>query len=151
MEKKQMLKDTSKNIFIGLFLVGLSQISCSDPGSIEAINSASTDRRNIVGVEISTATELQKARTGCKEGVYVRAIIPNHPADIAGVKVGDIITEINSMPVKDISEGLMAMNDLEAGIKYPFKVCRKTKEGTATIERNVLVEKVQERAIGKIS
>ncbi|MDF3034482.1 MAG: hypothetical protein K0R76_1436 [Alphaproteobacteria bacterium] len=146
-----MLNKPKQNFALMLFLIGISQTSCGDPGSLEAINSASKDRRNIVGIQISTADDIQKARTGCKEGVYVNAVIPHHPADIAGLKEGDIITEIGSTRVRNISEGLMAINSLEAGIKHPFKVCRKTTEGVATLQKNVLIEKVQERAIAKIS
>ena len=50
-----------------------------------------------------------------------------------------------------MSEALMAMDGLDAGRKYPFKVCRKTQEGTVTLEISILIEQVQERAIGKIS
>lgn len=122
------------------------------PGSLEAINSASSDRRNIIGMEMSTATDAQKAAAGCQEGgVYVSAVIPKHPADIAKLKVGDIIREINSTPVKDMSEAFMALDGLEAGRKYPFKVCRKTEEGTVTLEIDILVEQVQEQAIAKLS
>ncbi len=146
-----MKKTNVKRSLITLFLVSLTQVGCSDPGSIEAINSASPDRRNIVGIEITNPTDMQKVKSGCQEGVYVGAVIHKHPADIAGIKAGDFITEIASTPVRDISEALMAMDGLEAGTKYPFKVCRRTQGGIVTMEKSVLIEKVQERAIGKIS
>jgi C-terminal processing protease CtpA/Prc len=147
-------KNISKTLYLSLVLTSLFQAYsfAGSPGSVEAIDSASADRRNIIGIEISTATDEQKAMTGCTEGgVYVSAVIPKHPADIAGLKVGDIIREIDSTPVKDMSEALMAMDGLDAGRKYPFKVCRKTQEGTVTLEIFILIEQVQERAIGKIS
>lgn len=125
----------------------------TDPGSMEAINSASEDRRNIVGIEISTATDAQRETVGCKEkGVLVSAVIPKHPADVAGLKAGDIITYIDGNPVTDTSEALMAMNGLDAGRSYPFIISRLNAAGAPQkLVMNVLVEKVQEKVIGKIS
>jgi hypothetical protein len=41
---------------------------------------------------------------------------------------------------------------LDAGRSYPFVICRLNEKGDAqNLVVNVLVEKVQERAIGKIS
>jgi hypothetical protein len=44
----------------------------------------------------------------------------------------------------------MAVNDLEAGRKYPFRVYRRTAKGMEISEVNILVEKNQERGKGKI-
>lgn len=125
----------------------------TDPGSMEAINSASTDRRNIIGIEISTATDAQRMAVNCKEkGVLVSAVIDKHPAAVAGLKAGDIITHINNNPVTDTSEALTAMNDLDAGRSYPFIIFRLNEKGvTQKLVINILVEKVQEKVIGKIS
>ncbi len=132
---------------------GLNTISYADAGSMEAINSASDSHRNIIGMEISTATPAQRSAVGCdKEGVLVSAVIPKHPAAVAGLKAGDIITKIDGNPVIDLSSALMAMNGLDAGRNYPFEIYRKNEDGIPQkLTIRVLVEKVQERAIGKIS
>lgn len=146
--------NTSKDIFLILFLTASIKTlsSATDPGSLEAINSASTDRRNIIGIEISNATDELKRAMGCPEGgIYVTAVIAGHPASNAGVKCGDIISEVNSTPVKEVPEFLMALNDLDAGRKYPFKIYRKTQEKIEILQIDILVEKVQEKEIGKIS
>ena len=125
-----------------------------DPGSVEAINSASKQCRNIIGIEISTATKDQRVAVGCDEekGVLVSAVIPKHPAELAGLRVGDIIIKIDETPVTDVSEALMAMDGLDAGRKYPFEVCRAQGHGKhEKFTLYVLIEKVQERKIGKIS
>ncbi|MCE3230279.1 MAG: 2-alkenal reductase [Alphaproteobacteria bacterium] len=120
----------------------------TSPGNMEAINSASPDRRNIIGVEMSTATDEQRAAAGCAEkGVFISAVIPKHPAHTAGLEPGDIITKINEFPVGELSDALEAMDGLKGGVKYPFEICRKSQKLTIP----VLIEKVQERAIGKIS
>lgn len=145
----------SKIMYVSLVLIAVSDTVsfATDPGSMEAINSASEDRRNIIGIEISTATDAQRVAVGCKEkGVFVSAVIPKHPADVAGFKPNDVIIEINRNSVTDLSEALTAMNDLDAGRSYPFLVCRINEKGIPQkLVINVLIEKVQERAIGKIS
>ena len=115
----------SKALCVSLVLGAASCTAsfATDPGSMEAINSASEDRRNIIGIEMSTATDVQRAAVGCMEkGVFVSAVIPKHPADVAGIKPNDIIININGNPVEDLSEALMAMNGLDAGRSYPFMV-----------------------------
>ena len=151
---KTMFK-ISKVLYIPLALIAVGSIVsfATDPGSMEAINSASEERRNIIGIEMSTATAPQMAAAGCKEkGVFVSAVIPKHPADVAGLKPNDIIININGNPVEDLSEALMAMNGLDAGRTYPFIICRMDANGIPQkLVLNVLIEKVQEKAIGKIS
>lgn|GEM_PF-1741955 len=145
----------STTLCISLALaVAYNMISfAADPGNMEAINSASEDLRNIVGIEISTATDAQRAAVGCKEkGVFISAVIPKHPAAVAGLKAGDIIVQIGDNAVADHSEALTIINGLDAGRNYPFVIYRKDDRGIQQkLAINVLVEKVQEKAIGKIS
>lgn len=136
-----------------LFLTASIQIlsSATEAGGLEALNSASTGHRNIIGIEISTATGDQKAAMECKEGgVCITGVIAGHPASHAGLRHGDMISTVHSIPVHEISEFLMALNDLEAGRKYPFRVHRRTGKGTEILEVNILVEKIQETETEKI-
>ena len=149
----------AKAIYIFLAAVGsLSTLSyATTPGNVEAINSASDALRNIIGIEISTATDPKDPKwapivAACrKEGVLVSAVIPGHPAATAGLKVGDIITNINNTRVETTSEALEIMDGLEAGRHYPFEVCRLENNKVEKVTVNILVEKVQEKALGKIS
>ncbi len=147
------VKKIAKTLYVSLALVAASYTAsfATDPGSMEAINSASEDRRNIIGVEISTATDAQRAAAGCTEkGVFISAVIPKHPADVSGMKPGDVIIQIDGHPVAEHYEAIDIMNGLEAGRSYPFMVFRM--DGTPQkLVINVLIEKVQEKAIGKIS
>ena len=146
---------------ITLLTSPLLVLSCTtDPGSVEAMNSASKQCRNIIGIEISNISNEQRIATKyAGAGVYVSAVIPKHPADIAGLKPGDIILSINSTPVSNVSEALMVINELEAGRNYPFRICRMTTKLGLTFftsdillfTRKILIEKVQEREIGRIS
>lgn len=151
----KIIHKISKALCVSLALVAINHTTsfATDPGSMEAINSASKDRRNIIGIEISEATDAQRMAVNCKEkGVFVSAVIDKHPAAVAGLKAGDIITHIDNNPITDTSAALTAMNGLDAGRSYPFVICRLNEKGvTQKLVVNVLVEKVQEKAIGKIS
>lgn len=144
----------SKIVVLALAFTGIvSTVSYADAGNMEAINSASEDLRNIIGIEISTATDAQKAAAGCTEdGVYISAVIPKQPAETSGLRAGDILLKIDGNPVKEHWEALTAMTGLDAGREYPFEVCRRDATGISHKEVfKVLVKKVQEKAIGKIS
>ena len=147
---------------ITLFISTMLCVSCTTtPGRLEAINSASPNCRNIIGIELCNLNDEKRALAQYGgEGVYVCAVIPNHPAYLAGLRASDIITSINSIPVSNVSEALMVVNDLEAGRRYPFQVYRGNTNivdiTSSAIEAVVftpyiLVEKVQEQAIGRIS
>ena len=147
-------KNKLKLFGISLALSGvyIVQTLAGSAGSTEAINSASPDRRNIVGIEISNPTPEQKQALGYSgEGVYVSAVISGHPADVAGMKVGDVITKIGDWAVTDVSSALENMDGLEAGVKSPIEVYRVVDGAPQKITLSILVEKVQERAIAKIS
>ncbi len=142
-----------KNLII-LTAINTVLSSCtSDPGSLEAMNSASMDRRNIIGIELTNITGPQRARGKyAGEGVYVSAVIPQHPASFAGVQAGDIIVSINSLTVSSVSEALTVINELEGGRKYPFQIYRMlAKPESRHLIAYVLIEEVQERAISRIS
>jgi S1-C subfamily serine protease len=151
----QILKNVSKSALLSLALLGtLPAVSFADPGTTEAINSESAERRNIVGMEIGNITPEQKAETGytAKGGVYVSAVIEKHPAAIGGMEAGDVITKINGQDVMYVSEALDVMNSLEPGRNYDFIVHRNVPgAGSVSKTLSILVEAVQERAIGKIS
>ncbi|MBX9805243.1 MAG: PDZ domain-containing protein [Alphaproteobacteria bacterium] len=149
------INTVSKIVCVTLVVgAAVSAISYADPGNMEAINSASSDLRNIIGVEISTATPAQTAAAGFKdsEGAFISAVIPKQPAETAGLKAGDIIAKIDGNRVTDHSRALELMAGLDAGREYPFEIYRRDPTGASQkITVNVLVRKVQEKAIGKIS
>lgn len=146
-----LIKKISKTLCISLALMGgISTITYASTGNVEAVISGSDSYRNIIGFEMSETTPTQNVISGCT-GVYVSAVIAGHPASVAGLKVGDIITKINSFAVADKSDALEVMDGLEAGRSYPFEICRATNGQIQRISINILVEKVQEKAIAKIS
>ncbi len=63
-----------------------------------------------------------------KGGALVSDVFKDDPADKAGLKVGDIITEINGKPVKDTHELLIMIAGLQVGQKINLKAIRDGKE-----------------------
>jgi serine protease Do len=65
-----------------------------------------------------------------KGGALVSDVFKGDPADLAGIKVGDIITEINGKPIKDTHELLLIIAALPVGQKMNVKAIRDGKEMT---------------------
>ncbi|PKN84860.1 MAG: peptidase, partial [Deltaproteobacteria bacterium HGW-Deltaproteobacteria-1] len=65
-----------------------------------------------------------------KGGALVSDVFKGDPADQAGIKVGDIITEINGKPIKDTHELLLTIAALQVGQKMNVKAIRDGKEMT---------------------
>jgi serine protease Do len=86
----------------------------------------------LVGFEGETLTPQLAAYFGVHEGVLVRTVTPNTPAEKAGLKAGDVVTKVAGTPVTSPREisGLV-----RAGHKtVTFTVMRNHKEITLNVE-----------------
>lgn len=63
-----------------------------------------------------------------KKGVLVTDVFKDDPADKAGIKVGDIITEINGKTIKDTHELLLTTAALHVGDNATVKIIRDGRE-----------------------
>ncbi len=63
-----------------------------------------------------------------KNGALISDVFKGDPADKAGIKVGDIITEIDGKPIKDSHDLLMAIASLQVGQKINVKAVRDGRE-----------------------
>jgi serine protease Do len=86
--------------------------------------------RGWLGISIQNITEdiAKNINHKNKNGALVSDVFKGDPADIAGIKVGDIITEINGKPVKDTHELLLTIASLHVGEKETIKALRDDKE-----------------------
>lgn len=75
----------------------------------------------ITGVSIS-ATDAQKYHL--VEGVYVYSVETKSPAELAGIKEGDVIVEVNGTKVLSVAEINVIKNKLKAGDKITLKIYR---------------------------
>ncbi len=57
-------------------------------------------------------------------GALISEVVPNSPADKAGVQVGDIVTEFNHKPIEDSRHFRLAVAETTPGATVPVKVLR---------------------------
>ena len=84
-----------------------------------------------------------------KGGALVSDVFKGDPADQAGIKVGDIITEINGKPIQDTHELLLTIAALQVGQKMNVKAIRDGKEMTFRVtvaERKDNVAQIAEKS-----
>ncbi len=74
------------------------------------------------------------------EGVLVRSVVAGSPAELAGVKAGDVITKIENEIVKDTGDIRSAVRDRRNKTTYPITVIRNKKEMVLTVK----IEKASE-------
>jgi serine protease Do len=85
--------------------------------------------RGWLGISIQDITEdIAKSMSyKSKNGVLITDVFKDDPADKAGIKVGDIITEINGKAIKDTHDLLLTTASLHVGEKATIKVIRDSK------------------------
>ena len=90
--------------------------------------------RGWLGVSIQDVTPEIAKSFGLKEevGALVSDIVPESPADKAGLKRGDVIVELNGKPVKDFHDLPRMVATMAPGDKAVFEVIRDGKEETLT-------------------
>ncbi len=67
-------------------------------------------------------------------GLKVIGVTQGKPADIAGIKVGDLIVAINQKPVTNIYDYTDVLTTLTPGTKATIKVLRNNEEIELTVE-----------------
>lgn len=101
--------------------------------------------RGWIGVSIQTVTpEIAKA-FGLKEakGALIGDVITGGPADSAGMRRGDIITEFNGKIVKDIQDLPQIVAETQVGQEVDIKIIRDGKEMTLKVK----VEEMKEEKL----
>jgi len=93
-------------------------------------------RSAILGVEAETLGSQLAVYFGVKEGVLVRSVLDNTPAQKAGIKAGDVITKVDGMGVTAPSELSSAVRTANAKKTYAIELMRDRKPVTV----NVMVE-----------
>ncbi|MGK7874647.1 MAG: HhoA/HhoB/HtrA family serine endopeptidase [Xenococcaceae cyanobacterium] len=76
-----------------------------------------------------------------EEGVLIVRVVPNSPADQAGLKAGDIIQAINGQPITDVSEVQQAVGNTQVGDDLPLKLRRKGETVDLSVRVGVLPTK----------
>ncbi len=93
--------------------------------------------------ELAQSFNLDKPR-----GALVGQVLPDSPAQAAGIQVGDIIVAFNSQPVNQSRELPPLVGRIRPGASIPLILIREGKEQTVTIKLEELPEDAkQEKAI----
>jgi serine protease Do len=102
--------------------------------------------RGWLGIAIQDITEEISENMKLKDakGALVGQVFEGDPADKAGIKTGDIITEINGKSIKDSRELLQIVASLAVGETVKVKVLRDGKEKTLNV---VTGERKDERTV----
>jgi serine protease Do len=90
--------------------------------------------RGSIGIEFNAVPNPAVSRVyGVKGGVTVANVRPGSPADQAGVKVGDTITEVDGKPVKSGDELVNYIASMKPGAKAKLSFVRGGKEDSTTV------------------
>ncbi|AAC07399.1 DegQ family serine endoprotease [Aquifex aeolicus] len=89
--------------------------------------------RGWLGVVIQDITPDISEALGIKEGVLVAQVVPGSPADKAGLKVGDVIVEVNGKKIEDARDLQFTIMKMKPGTKAVLKVIRNGKEKEITV------------------
>lgn len=102
-----------------------------------------TIRSPMLGVEAESLGPQLATYFGVKEGVLVRSVLDNTPAQKAGIKAGDVITKVDGMAVTTPSELSGAVRASSAKKSFGIELMRDRKLETVTVN----VEDRSERRI----
>jgi len=100
-------------------------------------------RSAMLGVEAESLGSQLAAYFGVKEGVLVRSVLDNTPAQKSGIKAGDVITRVDGLAVTSPSELSNAVRTASAKKTYAVELMRDRKPVTMTVN----VEDRSERSI----
>ena len=85
-----------------------------------------------LGITYTTVSEERAKLTGKKPGLYIESVNEDLPVGKCGLKIGDIITEINGFDVSEQEEFRKAVREMSVGDTITMKVIRKDKSLTFT-------------------
>ncbi len=77
-----------------------------------------------IGITVGTITEDVAAEAGTPVGAYVESVVKDRPADLAGIKAGDIIVEANGKTIADQDELVAIVLSCMIGDELQVKVYR---------------------------
>ena len=91
-------------------------------------------KRGYLGTQIQPvdANIAKQFHVKVREGALVRLVMPNSPAEKAGVEPGDVILKLNGQAITDPASLQGAVEQLSVGKSYPLEIIRDGKRQTLT-------------------
>ncbi|MCR9104028.1 MAG: Do family serine endopeptidase [Gammaproteobacteria bacterium] len=87
--------------------------------------SGNDDRGGRLGLVVGAVSAEQLENSGLAGGVLVREVIPGSVAAEAGILAGDIITLIDTSPIKSLDAYEQAVQSLQPGSSVPLRLIRR--------------------------
>ena len=92
-------------------------------------------KRGYIGTKIQ-AVDAETARqfnVKVREGALVRLVLPDSPAEKAGLEPGDLILKLNGQPINDPTSLQATVEQLAIGNDYPMLISRRGKQQTLNV------------------
>ncbi len=91
--------------------------------------------RGYIGTKIQTvdAETARQFKLKVREGALVRSVLPNSPAEKAGLEPGDLILKLNDQPINDPVSLQATVEQLSIGKSYPLLISRNGKQQTLNV------------------
>ena len=87
-----------------------------------------------LGVETEELSDQLKKYFGVDHGVLIENVIEDSPAEKAGLKAGDVITEISGKKIEDYGDLIRTVNYYDPGETVEVKYSRKGKSSSVKVE-----------------
>ena len=102
-------------VVVGFDRPRLERILASMPANGGQQAAAAPGGRKPLGAKVADAAKYALPGGEAMQGAYVGSVKPGSPADIAGVRIGDIITSVGSTPVRSADDLSATLGKLGAG------------------------------------
>lgn len=124
-------QETFKDQQVRVVLDG-TRVELSDPAGVRVLKGAEgaewflNGRRTFLGVQLLSLTPELRAHLGAPStaGMLVSAVSEDSPASRAGIRVGDVITQIGSKGVENFGDVLAALRGTKDGERAAISVIR---------------------------
>ncbi|MBI4385915.1 MAG: Do family serine endopeptidase [Elusimicrobia bacterium] len=105
-------------------------------------------QRGWLGVEASAVTEAirRQFRLSGAEGALVNSVVPDSPAQAAGLRRGDVIVRFNRRPIRDPIDLIREVGRGGAGKKVPVEIVRGGKKAEVRVVLGERPDSIEEAA-----
>ena len=108
----------------------------------ELMNRVELDQedKGYLGIEGKDVSDSYSKTFSMPKGVYVFSTDPGSPADTAGIRAGDIITEINGREVVNMQQLKEILSYIKYGTEVEIKISTKGRSASGYEEKTITVE-----------
>ena len=78
-----------------------------------------------MSAELAESFQLPKSGPALAEGVVIVGVLKDGPAAQAGIRPGDVITQVAGQPVRNVPELLAQVASLQPGVQAELNVLRR--------------------------